>query len=54
MGNKIEDLKEEMRILHSLDHPNIVKYYEMYDDVKYLYLVMEHCPGGELFDLVAS
>ena len=27
-----------------------MEYYETYDDVNYLYLVMEHCPGGELFD----
>ena len=26
----------------------------MYDDVKYMYLVMEHCPGGELFDLIGK
>jgi calcium-dependent protein kinase len=50
----IDDIKEEIKILHTLDHPNIVKYYETYDDVKYMYLVMEYCPGGELFDLIAS
>ena len=54
LGRKINDLKEEVEILHKLDHPNIVKYYETYDDVKYMYLVMEYCPGGELFDLIAS
>ena len=43
-----------MRILTKLDHPNIVKYYETYDDVKYMYLVMEYCPGGELFDKIAA
>ena len=37
-----------------LDHPNIVKYFETYDDTKYIYLVMEYCPGGELFDKIAS
>ena len=40
----------EVQILLTLDHPNIVKYYETYDDVNYLYLLMELCPGGELFD----
>ena len=33
----------------SLDHPNIVKYYETYESPNYLYLVMEYCQGGELF-----
>ena len=37
-----------MRILCELDHPNIVKYYETFEDAKFLYLVMEYCPGGEL------
>ena len=37
-----------------MDHPNIVKYYETYDDVKYQYLVMELCSGGELFDRVSD
>ena len=47
-------LKNEANIWTELGHhPNIVKYYETYDDVKYMYLVMEYCPGGELFDLIA-
>ena len=45
---QIEDLKDEVRILCTLDHPNIVKYYETFEDTNYLYLVMEYCPGGEL------
>jgi calcium-dependent protein kinase len=41
--------------LTTLDHPNIVKYYETYDDDrKYIYLVMEYCPGGELFEMITK
>lgn len=47
--DKIEVLKDEINILSSLDHPNIVKYYETYESPNYLYLVMEYCHGGELF-----
>ena len=54
LADNIEAIKEEVRILTKLDHPNIVKYYETYDDNKYMYLVMEYCPGGELFDKIAS
>ena len=54
LGSKLQDVEEEVKILHKLDHPNIVKYYETYDDVKYMYLVMEHCPGGELLDIISS
>ena len=47
---EIEAIRKEVAILQTLDHPNIVKYYETYDDIKYQYLVMELCSGGELFD----
>lgn len=42
-------INEEVSILTRLDHPNIVKYYECYNDVKYMYLIMEYCEGGEIF-----
>ena len=35
-----------------LDHPNIVKYFETYDDEKYIYLCMELLTGGELIETV--
>lgn len=54
LKDNINAIKEEVRILTKLDHPNIVKYYETYDDIKYMYLVMEYCSGGELFDKIAS
>lgn len=54
LKDHLEAIKEEVRILTKLDHPNIVKYYETYDDVKYMYLVMEFCSGGELFDKIAN
>ena len=49
----IEQIEEEVRILTKLDHPNIVKYYETYIDHKFIYLVMEHIGGGELFDKIS-
>ena len=45
----IDLIYQEVDILTKLDHPNIVKYYETYDDDKYIYLVMEYIGGGELF-----
>lgn len=43
-------MKAEIQILSQLDHPNIVKYYETYESPNYLYLVMEYCQGGMLFN----
>lgn len=43
-------LANEIQIIKELDHPNIVKMYEEYEDAKFLYIVTELIEGGELFD----
>jgi len=40
----------ELNILKTLDHPNIIKLYEIYEDTESIHLVMEFCSGGELFE----
>ena len=45
-------LQREIGILKKLDHPNIVKLYEVYEDAKYVNIIMEQCQGGELFDRI--
>ena len=47
----IESL-EEFSILRKLDHPNIIRIYDIYAERKYLYIVMDYCQGGELFDRI--
>ena len=46
-------LKTEINLLRELDHPNIVKLYETFEDKQYIYLIMEECSGGELFQRLA-
>ncbi|CAK9111999.1 unnamed protein product [Durusdinium trenchii] len=41
-------------MLRVMDHPNIVRLYATYEDERFLYLVMELCEGGELFDALAE
>lgn len=45
-------LKRELDILKSLDHPNIIKFYEIYHDERYIHYVTEYCSGGDLFQYV--
>ncbi len=48
------EVKKEIDILSQVDHPNIVKYLEHFETDHYLYIVMEFCPGGDLFDQVVK
>lgn len=44
--------QQEITIMKSMDHPNIIKLYETFEDRKHIYLAMELCTGGELFDRI--
>ena len=54
--NMVDDLeiKNEINILKSLSHPNIVKIYEFFDTVLYYYIVTEYCKKGELFSYIKN
>jgi calcium-dependent protein kinase len=40
----------EFHLLKQLDHPNVMKVYEAYEDVQNIFIVTELLKGGELFD----
>ncbi|KAF0300054.1 Serine/threonine-protein kinase MARK1 [Amphibalanus amphitrite] len=46
----LQKLFREVRIMKMLDHPSIVKLYQVIETKKTLYLVMEYASGGEVFD----
>ena len=51
----VEDVRREISILHHLgDHPNIVELIDAYEGSKHIYIVMELCEGGELFDRIVA
>jgi len=48
----IDRFRQEISIMKELDHPNIIKLFETFEDNRNIYLVMELCTGGELFDRI--
>mmetsp|Transcript_76461 Transcript_76461/g.144019 ORF Transcript_76461/g.144019 Transcript_76461/m.144019 type:complete len:588 (+) Transcript_76461:109-1872(+) len=44
--SELEALDSELKILIKLDHPNIMKFYEYFQEPKLIYLVTELCIGG--------
>jgi len=45
-------LQREIDIVMALDHPNINRLFQTFEDRKYIYLILELCSGGELFDRI--
>ena len=50
----LKKLMREVRIMKMMDHPNIVKLFEVIDTESTLYLVMEYVSGGEIFDYLVA
>merc|ERR1719159_250133 len=48
----LDRFKQEIAIMKIMDHPNIIKLYESFEDHRNIYLIMELCTGGELFDRI--
>ena len=48
----LEKFEREINILINTDHPNIIKIFEVYESQRSLYIVMEECKGGEIFDRI--
>ena len=51
-GVDLEQIKSEIDILKIAKHPNIIKLYDVYENEKYIYIIMEYCLGGDLFSYI--
>ncbi|KAI1719450.1 protein kinase domain-containing protein [Ditylenchus destructor] len=52
--SSLQKLFREVKIMKQLDHPNIVKLYQVMETEQTLYLVMEYASGGEVFDYLVA
>ncbi|XP_053211324.1 MAP/microtubule affinity-regulating kinase 3-like isoform X2 [Panonychus citri] len=52
--SSLQKLFREVRIMKMLDHPNIVKLFQVIETEKTLYLIMEYASGGEVFDYLVA
>jgi len=53
-GDEVGLLQTEVEILRSVDHPNIIKLFEVFEDHHHIRMVMELVTGGELFDRIVD
>jgi len=50
----VERVAREIHILKLMQHPHVIQLYEIIETPRQLYLIMEYCSGGELFDHIVA
>lgn len=50
----IELLKREIEVLKVCQHPNIIRFYDVFENSDYIYIVMEYLQGGDFFNYLES
>ena len=51
---ELQTILQEAEIAKRLDHPNVIRLYEMFEDQRRYYICMEYCEGGDLFDVITK
>jgi len=53
MSNQdLELVKTEIEILKIAQHPYIIRLYDIFENAEFIYIIMEHCAGGDLFSYI--
>jgi len=47
-----ELMRNELQVLEAVDHPNITRVFELMEDDRNFYVVMEYCSGGNLLERI--
>lgn len=53
-GNAFFNIEREIVIMKLIDHPNILRLYDVWETNSDLYLILEYVEGGELFDYLCN
>lgn len=54
LGPELPRIYNEIKCLKRLKHQNIARLYQVFETQTTIYLVLEYCPGGELFDYIVE
>lgn len=54
IDNQTSHFENEIRIIQQLHHHGVVQLYDLIKDNKYYYIIMELCPGGDLFKYIVE
>ena len=52
--NDLIRINREIQMLKSLNHENVIKIYNLYEDSISFYIIMEYCENGELFNRITE
>ena len=52
--SNFQNFKNEINILSKLDHPNIIKLYEVFENNRYINLIIEECTGGDFVNKISE
>ncbi|XP_063714547.1 serine/threonine-protein kinase MARK2-like isoform X3 [Symsagittifera roscoffensis] len=53
-ASSLTKLHREVKIMKMVEHPNIVRLYEVIEERNFMYLIMEYASGGEVFDYLVA
>ena len=48
----VEDLQTEAEVMAKIQHPNVIRVYQIFENATKCYMVQEYVSGGELFDRI--
>ncbi|XP_034043911.1 maternal embryonic leucine zipper kinase [Thalassophryne amazonica] len=54
LGDDLPRIKVEIEAMKNLSHQHVCRLYQVIETSTHIYMVLEYCPGGELFDYIIA